>query len=70
MNTGKCPKCDRLLTSVQVENINVTESGRTRWKGGSFLCPYCRAILSVGLDPLALKADIVSEILKGLGRKG
>jgi len=26
-----------------------------------YSCPYCSATLSVGIDPVALKADVVSE---------
>jgi hypothetical protein len=70
MNIGKCPKCDKLLTQVQAENMEIHEGLISRWKGASFLCPFCHTILSVGLDPLALKADLVTEILERLGRKG
>jgi uncharacterized protein with PIN domain len=68
MSTGKCPKCERVLTSVSVEPINIGESPQVKLKGGSFVCPYCHVILWVGLDPLAMKADIVGEILRRLGQ--
>jgi hypothetical protein len=32
----------------------------------SFCCPHCRAILSVSIDPIAIKTDIVKELLKKL----
>jgi len=68
MNTGKCHHCDRVVLNVLVEAITVNEGFTPAWKGASFLCPYCRAILSVGLDPIALKTDIVNEVVKRLGR--
>jgi hypothetical protein len=69
MNSGNCPKCAQLLTNVKVERIDVSEGLTKRWKGVSFVCPYCYAILSVGLDPVALTADLVDEILKKLDHK-
>jgi uncharacterized protein with PIN domain len=68
MNTGKCPKCDRLLTNVLVEEIKVNVGFSPTWRGASFVCPYCHAILSVGIDPIALQEDIVKEVLQGLGK--
>ena len=63
MAAGNCPnpKCERRLTSASVEPMTIKSSSRS-WKGVQYLCPYCRVILSVGIDQLALKADIVSEV--------
>ena len=68
MNTGKCHKCEALLVNVMVEAMSITEGFTPAWNGASFVCPFCRAILGVGLDPLALKTDIVNEILEALGK--
>ena len=68
MNTGKCPKCDKLLTSVKIEDMKLTVNLTPAWNGVSYICPMCRAILGVSIDPIALKADIVKDVLKGLGR--
>lgn len=62
MNTGKCPKCDGLPTSILAESINISVNFQPKWKGVAFLCPYCRAILGTGIDPLAIKADIIAAI--------
>ena len=37
-----------------------------KWRGVSYSCPFCFAILSVAIDPVALKADIVAEMEKSL----
>jgi hypothetical protein len=71
LRTGKCPKCEKVLQSVKLEQIDVSVNPLTgpTWNGASYVCPHCGAILSVGLDPVALKADTVKEVLKGLGKR-
>ena len=63
---GKCPKCDKFLTSVNISDVDVKSNGRSAWKGISYNCPYCGSVLSVAIDPVALKTDTVAEI-KGRG---
>ena len=68
INTGKCPKCEKLLLNVKVETIDLTENLTQRWKGASYSCPHCHTILGVELNPTALRSSIVSEVKKALGR--
>ncbi len=35
----------------------------TAYKGVSFICPSCSCVLGVGGDPIALKAEIVDEVV-------
>ena len=65
---GKCPKCEKTLSYVNIDAIDAKDGPRS-WKAVSYNCPYCSSVLSVAIDPLALKADTVNEILKGLGRR-
>jgi hypothetical protein len=37
--------------------------------GISYLCPMCFELLGVAIDPIALKAEIVAEVLDGLAAK-
>jgi len=62
-----CPKCEKPVTSVTIDSVDVATGTRT-YKGVSYTCPSCHCVLSVAIDPVALKADTVSEILKALGR--
>jgi len=41
---------------------------RSAYKGVSYVCPSmgCHLVLGVGLDPIALKTDLVNEIVKKL----
>ena len=64
--SGKCPKCDQFMNHVNLEYIDVNVALKSQWKGVSYLCPYCSCILSVGIDPIAIKADIVGEISRKL----
>lgn len=68
INIGKCPKCEKMISSVSIEHVDVKEGviGPASWHGISYLCPYCRSVLSAQIDPIALKADIVSELLDRL----
>jgi hypothetical protein len=66
VKTGKCPSCKKTLLNVRAEAIELTENFTPTWKGASFVCPHCNCILSVGFDPLALKAGIVDEVVKRL----
>lgn len=68
MNNGRCPKCNAPISSVSIESISV-KAKPSNWNGVSYLCPSCNCVLSVAIDPIALKSDIVEEILDRL-RKG
>jgi hypothetical protein len=66
--TGKCPKCEGTIGFVNIEHVNVREGLQNKWHGVSLICPHCRTVLGVSIDPIALKSDIVEEILQGLRR--
>ena len=68
--TGKCPSCGNVARRVNVDNIEfrTNDIGGPVWNGVSYKCPSCNTILSVSIDPAALKTVIVKEILARLGR--
>jgi hypothetical protein len=66
--SGKCPKCENIVASVVIDDVNVS-AGTNSWRGITYLCPSCRTILGVGIDPIALKADTVREVLRGLRKE-
>lgn len=65
---GLCPSCDKVLSSVNFDEVNVKSLGSQTWRGTAFLCPFCRHILSVQIDPIAIKSDLIDELLRRLGR--
>ena len=64
---GKCPKCEAPLKRVKAQYLDV-ETPKANLKGVSYVCPFCQTILSVSVDPLAVKNGIVWAILKALGK--
>ncbi len=68
--TGKCPSCGNVAQRVNVDTVEIRTSdiGGPVWDGLSYKCPSCNTILSVSIDPAALKTVIVKEILARLGR--
>jgi hypothetical protein len=68
--SGKCPKCEKLVGRVTIDNITAKAFlGRGEWKAVAYLCPMCQTILSVGIDPVALKTDTIEGVVAAL-RKG
>lgn len=67
-NIGKCAKCENIIESVRIETVEVTQSRMMKWKGASYICPHCETVLSVSIDLLALKTDIINGVVKSLRR--
>lgn len=57
--SGKCPNIE----------ISQQQIGGRSWHGVSYVCPHCATMLGVGIDPVALKRDTVTEVVKEL-KKG
>jgi len=68
MATAKCPKCEKVLTSIKMEEVTIRGSDTRTWHGVVYSCPYCRTAISTGIDPVALKTDTVLEVARRLGK--
>ena len=68
INTGKCPNCDKTLTNVNIEDVTISVGFTPTSKGVSYVCPDCHSILSVQIDPVALKAEIIDAVIASLKR--
>ena len=66
INTGKCPKCEKVVTSVRIEDVNVAVGFQPKWQGIAYCCPSCNTMLSVQIDPVALKTDIINGVIEEL----
>lgn len=64
---AKCPKCDASVTKVDLQNVSI-KAKPNAWNGVAYCCSSCGCVLSVAIDPIAIKNDIVSEILEALGK--
>ena len=60
----KCPACKQIVAFVRSSVVEVRgAAGTTAGHGVAYACPLCNALISVGIDPVALKADVVAEVL-------
>ena len=67
IHSATCPHCQRTIASATVENIKINGVG-SEYKGVSYSCPSCHAVLSISMDQIALNVDLVKRLLKALGR--
>ena len=56
-----CPHCKQGIPSFNVEPLNAYAQGNV-WKAISFNCPSCHVSLSVQIDPIAIRTDLINEI--------
>lgn len=61
---GLCPHCNQLITWVSLEGMTASVAGGAQWRAVSYLCPLCRKIISVGIDPISVKTEILDAIRK------
>jgi predicted RNA-binding Zn-ribbon protein involved in translation (DUF1610 family) len=69
INTNKCPKCGQIVTAVAIEDITMNVTFNPAWKGFSFACPHCRAILGVQINPLTIRDEIIDGVVEALRRR-
>ena len=66
---GICPGCKAGVTGVRIHGVNETATGYnlgTGWKALTYACPSCGTILGAQIDPIAVKTDIVREVVDEL----
>lgn len=66
MASGKCPKCETATTAVQIESVDIREGPNKAWLGIMLLCPSCRTILGISIDPVALKTEIIDSVTEAI----
>ncbi len=66
INTGKCPHCDKVIHNVTIEDMDVHVGFTPSWRGISYVCSACKAILGVSIDPIAMKSDIIAGVVAEL----
>lgn len=67
---AKCPHCNNPMMSARFEAMDTKEAFTTNnaYRAVAHCCPSCDAVLSVQIDPLALKSDLLRGVKKLLGR--
>jgi hypothetical protein len=66
INVGKCPKCERTVINVKMENVRIDVGFTPAYEGVSYICPSCNSVLGIQMDPIALNSDLVDEIIEKL----
>ncbi len=66
---ASCSGCKNPLSCVRGEHITV-QTATKNWNGIAYVCPSCDAVISVEIDPIALKSDIVMTEVVGRLRRG
>jgi len=68
MMSNKCPKCQNSLHRAVINDISLDVPGGKTWRGLAYVCPDCDTILSVQMDPIALKSDTIEGIASRIRR--
>ena len=61
---SKCPKCEKMFTTVNIKPVTASAPFTLQWKAISYDCPYCHTSLSVQIDPIAIKNSIIEALKK------
>jgi len=62
MNNAKCPNCKRVIDHFVVDDVLLTSPSQQSYKGIACLCPACRTVLGVQMNPLAIQVETVNQI--------
>lgn len=65
----KCGHCSNAIGSTNMSGFTAGVPFGTQWKCIAFTCPHCQAVLGTQIDPIAIKTEIVAEVLRGLSRR-
>lgn len=57
-----CPHCKQSIGHVEIQDVKVAPIMQQGFHGCAYLCPRCKAVLSVGIDPLVLQKDTVDML--------
>ena len=63
---SKCPKCDKMIQNLRINGVDGSVFGGTTWKCITLCCPFCSAVLGTQIDPIAIKTDILDEMMQRL----
>ena len=66
IHSGRCPKCEKVIGSVAIEEVDGKVGFQRRWHCISLCCPSCHTVLGVQMDPVALKRDTIDGVVERL----
>ncbi|GLQ48843.1 hypothetical protein GCM10010872_02920 [Dyella flava] len=67
---SKCPKCEMTISRFRMERIKAQESGSALlWNCLAYNCPHCGTVVSMQIDPILVRDEIVAEVKASLSRQ-
>ena len=57
-----CPKCGSSIRQVELNQVEAKSEHGQSLRAITYSCPHCFHLLSVSIDPIAVKSDIVRAI--------
>jgi len=61
---GLCPHCNKMINNVNLEKMTSSSFMGTQWNTIGYACPFCQKIITVSIDPIAIKTDIIEALRK------
>ena len=61
-----CPKCGASIRKVDLNQIEAKAEHGPSLRAITYSCTRCFHVLSVGIDPIAVKNEIVKQIVEAL----
>ena len=69
VHAGICPHCEKKITNVKVQDVDMKYDIRVQWRGYSYQCPSCKSVLGVQMNPITLNKKLKDDILKELEKR-
>lgn len=65
----KCPHCNTMITAVNISDLDGKVKGQSQWRCIGYGCPACMKLLSVAIDPISLKSDVLAGVAELLRKR-
>jgi hypothetical protein len=68
MTEPLCPHCKSPVAAVNISDVQGLTNLQNKWNCIAYSCQACNCIISVQMDPVALRTDTLTEIARLLGK--
>jgi len=65
---GKCPSCGNIVMKLNGDAVDAS-FGTQSYKATTYNCPMCNVVLGCQIDPLAVRNDIVAQVVDELFKR-
>lgn len=60
--SGMCPHCKAPVSLVSIKDIQAQALLGATWKAVAYCCQACQAIISIQIDPIAIRTEIIESL--------